>query len=191
MPKRTRIEPLFNLLHVRRDVAEDKTESGLFLPDTTKEPLNRGVVIAVGPGRTLENGLLLKPTVRVGDKVLFGKYGGTEIEVDKESLLMLREEEVLGIIREEEFCGEGEHLLAHEDIPGEPGAFKLKCSKCGAYVTDADIVRGPNGPDIRMAKDCGWPTPLVCEPAIDGPWPTPLVFEPAVPEPDKPEGVAA
>ena len=100
--KRTIIEPLYDLLHVKRDVAEEKTESGLYMPETSKEPLNRGTVLAVGPGRFLENGQRIAPTVKVGDKVLFGKYGGTEIEVDKEKLLMLREEELLGIIREVE-----------------------------------------------------------------------------------------
>ncbi len=79
---------------------EERTKGGVYLPDTAKERPQRGEVMAVGPGRILENGQRLEPTVKVGDKVLFGKYAGTEIKIEGEEYIILRESEILAIIEE-------------------------------------------------------------------------------------------
>ena len=79
---------------------EEKTKAGVYLPDTAKERPQRGEVMAVGPGRMLENGQRVEPTVKVGDKVLFGKYAGTEIKIEGEEYIILRESEILAILEE-------------------------------------------------------------------------------------------
>jgi chaperonin GroES len=95
------LKPLGEFLIVRRDEVEKKTEGGLFIPDGAQEPPRSGVVLAIGPGvRATETGLLLETTLKPGDRVLFGPFGGVEIGlmVDKqeEKLLMLKESEVFG-----------------------------------------------------------------------------------------------
>jgi chaperonin GroES len=74
-----------------------KTAGGIIIPDTAKEKPQEGVVIAVGPGR-LDDGKLIKPEVKKGDKILFGKYSGSEINLDGEEHLIMREEDILGVI---------------------------------------------------------------------------------------------
>ncbi len=77
---------------------EEKTKGGIIIPDTAKEKPQEGKVIAVGPGKILENGTKLTLDVKVGDKILFGKYSGTEIKIEGEEFLMMREEDILGVI---------------------------------------------------------------------------------------------
>ncbi len=80
---------------------EDKTESGIYLPDSAKERPQKGEVIEVGPGKLLDNGQRVEPTVKKGDKVLFGKYAGTEVKFKGEEYIILRESEILAIIESE------------------------------------------------------------------------------------------
>lgn len=80
---------------------DEKTESGIYLPDTAKERPQKGEVIEVGPGKLLENGQRVQPTVKKGDKVLFGKYAGTELKIKGEEYLILRESEILAIVESE------------------------------------------------------------------------------------------
>jgi chaperonin GroES len=93
------IRPLHDRVIIRRiDANEVKTSGGLYIPDTAKEKPQEGEVVAVGKGKLLENGSRVEPDVKAGDRVLFGKYSGTEVKLDGEELLIMREDEILGII---------------------------------------------------------------------------------------------
>ncbi len=92
------VRPLHDRILVKRMAEEEKTAGGLFIPDTAKEKPHRGEVVAAGKGRTTEDGKVLPLEVRVGDKVLFGKYSGTELKLHGEEFLMMKEEDILGII---------------------------------------------------------------------------------------------
>jgi chaperonin GroES len=93
-----KIRPLHDRVIVQRLEEEEKTKGGIIIPDSAKEKPQEGKVIAVGAGKILENGTKLALAVKVGDKILFGKYSGTEIKVDGEELLMMREDDILGVI---------------------------------------------------------------------------------------------
>ena len=92
------IKPLADRVIVAPAAAEEKTKSGIIIPDTAKEKPQRGEVVAVGEGKTSEQGSLIKPQVQVGDKVLYGKYAGTEISVDGSDYLIMRESDILAIL---------------------------------------------------------------------------------------------
>jgi chaperonin GroES len=83
---------------VQRLEEEQTTKSGIIIPDTAKEKPQQGKVVAVGDGKLLDNGTRVTPGVKAGEKVLFGKYSGTEVKLDGEEYLILREEDILGII---------------------------------------------------------------------------------------------
>ncbi len=91
------IRPLSDRVLVRPDSAEEKTSSGSIIPDSAKEKPQRGTVVAVGDGR-VEDGKKIEMSVKEGDKVLYGKYAGTEIEIDGEELMIMRENDILGIL---------------------------------------------------------------------------------------------
>lgn len=93
------IQPLHDRVVVKAKEAEEKTKSGLFLPDTAKEKPIEGTIVAVGGGKTSEDGKLIPLTVKVGDKVLYGKYSGTEVTIDGEEYLMMRESDIFAIIK--------------------------------------------------------------------------------------------
>jgi len=93
-----KIRPLQDRVIVRRLEEEEKTKGGIIIPDTAKEKPQEGKIVAVGKGKTTEEGKLIPLDVKVGDRILFGKYGGTEIKVEGEELLIMREEDILGII---------------------------------------------------------------------------------------------
>ena len=90
-----KIRPLDDRVVVEPMAAEEVTAGGILLPDNAKEKPQRGTVVAVGPGKLLENGPRGSLSVAVGDEVIFGKYGGTEIEVDGEEVKILRESDIL------------------------------------------------------------------------------------------------
>lgn len=92
------IRPLEDRIVVKPLDAETKTASGIFLPESAKEKPMHGKVVSVGPGKLLENGTRLKPTVSKGDTVVYGKYSGTEIEIKSVTHLIIRESELLGVI---------------------------------------------------------------------------------------------
>ena len=92
-----KIRPLSDRLVVRRTQEEEKTKGGIIIPDTAKEKPLEGVVVAVGSGTVLKNGKVVPLEVKAGDKILFGKYSGTEVKVDGEELVLLREEDVLAV----------------------------------------------------------------------------------------------
>ena len=92
------IRPLQDRLIVRRLDSEEKTAGGLYIPDSAKEKPQQGEVVAVGKGKVKEDGTVIPMDIKKGDKILFGKYSGTEIKLDGEELLIMREDEVLGVI---------------------------------------------------------------------------------------------
>jgi chaperonin GroES len=93
------IRPLYDRIVVKRLESQDeKTASGLIIPDTAKEKPQEGQVVAVGKGKRLEDGKVVTLDVQVGDRILFGKYSGSEVKLDGEELLIMREDEVLGIL---------------------------------------------------------------------------------------------
>jgi chaperonin GroES len=93
-----KIQPLGDRVIVKADEAEEKTKGGIILPDTAKEKPIEGTVIAVGDGKVDDTGKKQPMTVKVGDKVLYGKYSGTEVRVDDEEYLIMRESDIFGII---------------------------------------------------------------------------------------------
>ncbi|MBI1994439.1 MAG: co-chaperone GroES [Deltaproteobacteria bacterium] len=93
-----KIRPLQDRVIVRRIEEEEKTKGGIIIPDTAKEKPQEGRVVAVGKGKVNENGKITPLDVKVNDRVLFGKYSGSEINIDGEEHLIMREEDILGII---------------------------------------------------------------------------------------------
>jgi chaperonin GroES len=91
------LKPLGDRIVVEPLEAEDVSPGGIVLPDTAKEKPQKGKVLAVGPGRTLDNGKVVPPEVKVGDKVIFSKYGGTEVKIDGKEYSILRENDVLAV----------------------------------------------------------------------------------------------
>ncbi len=92
-----KIRPLSDRLVVRRTQEEEKTKGGIIIPDTAKEKPLEGIVVAVGSGKTLKNGKSIPLDVKEGDKVLFGKYSGTEVKVEGEELVLLNQDDVLAV----------------------------------------------------------------------------------------------
>jgi chaperonin GroES len=97
--KTTKITPLHDRVLVKRIEPEERAKGGIIIPDTAKEKPMEGKVIAVGAGKIDDNGKRVAMEVKVGNKVLFGKYAGTEIKLDNEEHVILREDEILGIIQ--------------------------------------------------------------------------------------------
>jgi chaperonin GroES len=94
------VKPLGDRILVRREEEEEKTKGGIIIPDTAKEKPIEGKVIAVGKGKVNDEGKLIPLQVKAGDKILFGKYSGTEVKIDGEEHLIMREDDVLGIIED-------------------------------------------------------------------------------------------
>ncbi len=95
-----KIQPLDDRVVVKPLEQEDKTAGGIFLPETAKEKPQQGKIVAVGPGKVLESGERAAPNVKKGDVVLFSKFGGTEVEVNAEELLIMRESDLLAVIED-------------------------------------------------------------------------------------------
>ena len=93
-----KIRPLSDRLVVKRTQEEEKTKGGIIIPDTAKEKPLEGVVVAVGSGKSVKSGKVIPLDVKEGDKVLFGKYSGTEVKIEGEDLVLLREDDVLAVL---------------------------------------------------------------------------------------------
>ena len=93
-----KIRPLNDRVLVKRLEQEDKTKGGIIIPDSAKEKPAEGKVEAVGPGKINEKGERVRPDLKVGDRVLFSKYGGTDVKLDGEDYLIMREDDILGVI---------------------------------------------------------------------------------------------
>jgi chaperonin GroES len=92
------LKPLADRVIVKPMEAEEKTKGGIILPDIAKEKPIEGTIVAVGPGKVSEEGKAVKPEVKVGDKVLYGKYSGTEVTIDGEEYLIMRESDIFAVI---------------------------------------------------------------------------------------------
>ncbi len=92
------VRPLHDRVLVKRIEEEEKTSGGIIIPDTAKEKPQMGVVMAVGGGKRTEDGKLIPMDVKQGDKVLFSKYGGTDVKIEGQEMLILREDDILGIV---------------------------------------------------------------------------------------------
>ena len=95
---KTKFRPLHDRIVVRRISAEEKTKGGIIIPDTAQEKPSQGEVIAVGPGGRDEAGKLIPIDLKTGDRVLFGKWSGTEVKLDGEELLIMKESDIMGVI---------------------------------------------------------------------------------------------
>ena len=93
-----KLKPLDDRIIIKQSDAEEKTAGGIILPDTAKEKPQIGKVVAIGPGKMLDNGKLSQMTVKKNDEVIYGKYLGNDVEIDGEKFVILRESDVLGII---------------------------------------------------------------------------------------------
>ena len=94
----TKLRPLSDRVIVKQSEAEEKTKSGIVLPDTAKEKPTKGKVVAVGPGKLSDKGKRMEIGLRAGDTVYYGKYSGTDVEVDGDKYVILRETDVLGVL---------------------------------------------------------------------------------------------
>jgi chaperonin GroES len=92
------LRPLQDRVVIRRVAAEEKTAGGIFIPDTAQEKPMEGEVVAVGPGARSEDGRVHPPDVAVGDRVLFGKWSGTEVKLDGEELIIIKESDLIGVV---------------------------------------------------------------------------------------------
>ncbi len=92
------IRPLHDRIVVKREAEERRSPGGIVIPDTASEKPTFGKVIAVGQGKVLDNGQVRSPDVKLGDRVLFGKYSGTEVKVDNEDIVVMREDDVMAIV---------------------------------------------------------------------------------------------
>ena len=93
-----KLTPLNDRVLVKRLESEERTAGGLYIPDTAKEKPSKGEVVAVGPGKTADDGKVIAMTVKVGDSVLFSKYAGTDIQIDGVEHLVMREDDILAVI---------------------------------------------------------------------------------------------
>jgi chaperonin GroES len=93
-----RLKPLHDRILVERIEEEEQIRGGIVIPDTAKEKPQEGKVVAVGSGKTLDNGQKVAMTLKKGDRILFGKYSGTEVKIDDQDYLIMREDDVLGVL---------------------------------------------------------------------------------------------
>jgi chaperonin GroES len=95
-----KVRPLYDRILIKRLDTEEKTKGGIIIPETAKEKPQEGKVISVGKGKLLDDGSIRPLDVKVGDKILFSKYGGTEINIEGDEYLILREEEILAVVQD-------------------------------------------------------------------------------------------
>jgi len=95
---KTKFRPLHDRVVVKRVDAEEKSKGGIIIPDTAQEKPQQGEIVAVGPGGRDENGKLIAMDLKAGDRVLFGKWSGTEVKLDGEELLIMKESDIMGVI---------------------------------------------------------------------------------------------
>jgi chaperonin GroES len=98
MTNKVNIRPLHDRVVLRRLEQETKSSGGIVIPDSATEKPSKGVILAIGPGKTLDNGTVKALSVKVGDTVVFGKYSGNEIKIDNEEVIVMREDDIMGII---------------------------------------------------------------------------------------------
>ena len=126
-----KFRPLHDRVVVKRIDAEEKTAGGIIIPDTAKEKPSQGEIIAVGPGGRDEAGKLIPIDIKVGDRVLFGKWSGTEVKIDGQDLLIMKESDIMGVLDDVRHQEEGRLNSAsplHIDFPRKKLRWQLKKS---------------------------------------------------------------
>jgi len=93
-----KVTPLGDRILVKQDDEPQKTEGGIYLPEAAQEAPQWGTIVCVGAGKVLENGQIREPSLKAGDKVIFGKYSGTKVKLDQDELLFMREEDVMAVV---------------------------------------------------------------------------------------------
>lgn len=96
------IQPLHDRVVIKRSEEARTSAGGIVIPDTATEKPIRGKIVAIGPGKMLDNGQLIPLTVKVGDEVVFGKYSGTEVKLNSDELIVLREDDIMGIVKDKD-----------------------------------------------------------------------------------------
>ena len=151
------IRPLHDRVIVKRVKEEEKTKGGIIIPDTAKEKPIEGEVVAVGNGKVLEDGKVRKLDVKVGDRILFGKYSGTEVKVDGEEHLILREDDVLGVLERTLQQGKTKQNMAAKEIVYTENARNLILAGVNALADAVKVTLGPKGRNVVIEKSFGSP----------------------------------
>ena len=158
------IRPLYDRIVVKRlDTQDEKTASGLFIPDSAKEKPQEGEVVAVGKGKRLEDGKVVSLDVQVGDRILFGKYSGSEIKLDGEELLIMREDEVLGVLdnateQGESLSKEESGTMAAKQIVYSENSRQAILRGVNQLADAVKVTLGPKGRNVVLEKKFGGPT---------------------------------
>ena len=142
-----KFRPLHDRIVVKRIEAEEKTAGGIIIPDTVKEKPSQGEVVAVGPGGRDEAGKLIPIDIRAGDRVLFGKWSGTEVKIDGEDLLIMKESDIFGVIEE--------GVAKKRPPERNPSSRPRRSARRGAGTDEVTTSSAhPRGADQRPAFYC-------------------------------------
>ena len=158
------IRPLYDRIVVKRlDTQDEKTASGLIIPDSAKEKPQEGEVVAVGKGKRLEDGKVVPLDVQVGDRILFGKYSGSEIKLDGEEYLIMREDEVLGVLDSASKQGKGlitgeNRTMAAKQIVYSENSRQAILRGVNQLADAVKVTLGPKGRNVVLEKKFGGPT---------------------------------
>ena len=156
------IRPLHDRVIVKRVPEETKTKGGIIIPDTAKEKPIEGEVVAVGNGKILDDGTVRKLEVKAGDRILFGKYSGTEVKIDGEEHLILREDDILGVIEKlsptSTSSPQRELPMAAKEIVYTAEARNLILEGVNALANAVKVTLGPKGRNVVIEKSFGSPT---------------------------------
>src|SRR6478609_7402834 len=145
-----KFRPLHDRIVVKRIEAEEKTAGGIIIPDTAKEKPSQGEVIAVGPGGRDEAGKLIPIDIRAGDRVLFGKWSGTEVKIDGEDLLIMKESDIFGVI--EEGVAKKKAALA-QPILSSPARRQTRCRHGRGYDFIGSFLAARTSDPLHCASD--------------------------------------
>ena len=165
-----KFRPLHDRVVVKRIDAEEKTAGGIIIPDTAKEKPRQGEIIAVGPGGRDESGKLIPIDLKVGDTVLFGKWSGTEVKLDGEDLLIMKESDVMGVIeggmppserrppeRSADIQQEGIQTMAAKDVKFSVDARDRMLRGIDILANAVKVTLGPKGRNVVLDKSFGAP----------------------------------
>ena len=151
------LKPLGDRVVVEHVEQAEKTAGGVFLPDTAKEKPQEGRVLAVGTGRTLDNGTKLAMDVKVGDKIIFSKYSGSEVKVEGKDVLNISEKDVLAVMAEE-LAGVKETTLAAQELIFDENARRALERGANILADAVKVTLGPKGRNVVLDKKFGSPT---------------------------------
>ena len=166
-----RFTPLHDRVLVRRIEGDDKTKGGLIIPDTAKEKPSEGEIISVGPGARKDSGELIEPSVKAGDRILFGKWSGTEVKIEGEDLLIMKESDILGIIDtapprrrppetaepSETHVFQGASLMGAKIVRFETDARNRMLKGVDILADAVKVTLGPKGRNVVIDKSYGAP----------------------------------